>query len=57
MLDVVTSALNEVLWYPSFLFNRLFDGSTALGRFFIIGIAISVIFVAIKIIKSTIWGR
>lgn len=57
MLDLVGAAIGEVLWYGQRMINYLFN--TQLGMYHIapimvFGIGLSVIFIAIKIIKHSV---
>lgn len=56
MLEVVNSAINEVIWYVWRMIQYI-SGSTRLLPLFVIGISISVIFFAINIIRSIISSR
>lgn len=57
MLDAVTSALGTVITWIGTVITALTSGSmTDLLPLFAIGIAISVIMVAMKIIRRVTWG-
>lgn len=56
MLEMVSLAMNEVFYYVQNLV--IWMNQTQWSRiFFVISISISLVFVTIKIIKSTVWGR
>lgn len=63
MVDMIGLAIEEVLNYVRLSISYLFTTSTFAGvmhfirPLFYIGIGICVLFFAIKIIKSTVWGR
>ena len=55
MIEVVTSGINELMWYFQ-RFLTYITGSTRLLPLFAVGISISVIFFAIVIIRKIIRG-
>lgn len=62
MFDMIGLAINEVLNYVGLSISYLLTSSTFGGvlnfrPLFYIGIGICVLFFAIKIIRSTVWGR
>lgn len=61
MLEVVSLGINEVIWYVRRLFTYItqsvVQGDSHLLALFVIGISISVIFLAINIIRSIISSR
>lgn len=62
MIQVVSDVIHDFILLFSFWFQRFFGGSTALSKNYLIpgfaiGIAIAVIFLAIKIIKKVVWGN
>ena len=62
MLDAVTSALSTILtWIGSVISSLVTTGTDAgalspLLPLFAVGIAISVVLLGVKIIKSVVWG-
>lgn len=62
MIEVISMCINEVLYYVQAVFRAIFGNTYAyinahLMPLFYIGIGISVLLLAIKIIRSTVWGR
>lgn len=60
MIDMIGLAFNEIFYYVSTFLSWILNRDTVnrhLLPLFFIGVAVSVIFVVFKIIKSTIWGR
>lgn len=59
MLEMVTLALDEVFYYiQRIIYYFTYNGGiwSWFSPILYIGIAISVIFVVIKLIKATVWG-
>lgn len=59
MLEAVTTGLTTVLGWAGTVIDAFVGESAALGALlplFAIGIAISVIFLGVKVIKSVVWG-
>lgn len=63
MFNIISLAVNEVLFYVHTVFDYLFLRtsfgwiSLALRPILLIGVGISILFFTIKIIRSTVWGR
>lgn len=59
MLAAVTSALSEVITWCGDIITAITGESGALKELlplFAVGIAISVVFLGVKVIKSIVWG-
>lgn len=57
LLDAVTSSLSTVIQWIGVVTSHLINGSLKhLLPLFAIGIAISAILLAVKIIRSVVWG-
>lgn len=57
MLTAVTSGLTTVIGWVGTVINEITSGDLVeLLPLFAIGIAISVVFLGVKVIKSIIWG-
>lgn len=59
MLEAVTSGLSTVITWVGSVITAMTGTSGALNALlplFAIGISISVVFLAIKVIKSVVWG-
>lgn len=56
MLEMVLLGIDEVFWYISRI-TQWISNSNSFKVVFFLGVAISILFVAFKIIKSAIWGR
>lgn len=54
MLNMVSLAINEVFWYASQTLFAVQNWWTSLKPFFFVGIGVSVIFVAVKIIRNVV---
>lgn len=63
MFNVINDAIAQVFWFVERGFDILFAKSYFAGinlylrPVLFIGVAISIIFIVFKIIRSTIWGR
>ena len=57
MVEAVTSALSQVITWIGTVITAITSGALApLLPLFAIGIAISVVFLGVKAIKSIVWG-
>lgn len=57
MLEAVSSGLSTVIGWVGTIITEITSGSLAsLLPLFAVGIAISVVFLGVKVIKSIIWG-
>lgn len=56
MLEIILLGIDEVIWYVGRVALWLSKANSFKVVFFL-GVAISILFVVFKIIKSAIWGR
>lgn len=56
MFEMISLAFNEVFYYTSYLYTNI-TASATFKVVFWIGLAFGILFFAIKLIRSTVWGR